>query len=368
MSWLAAVRRRAYLVSWLARWPGGLGRMLLCMATAWLVGCGPASPPVPWRIAVNPWVGYEPLVLAQETGTLPPAMRVVELASNTESKRAFRNGLIEVAALTLDEALRLADEGEALHIVAVLSDSAGADAVLARADVATRLTRLTQSTQPVGPQRLRIGLERTALGELMLAHWLAHQRLTVADVQPIHIEAADHEAALSNREVDVLVTFEPMKTRLEQSGAVNLLDTRSLPGEVVDVLVARPGLDAQRLAALLLAWDSARQRLVDASAPPEWLAEGLGLTATQYLQTLDGLHFLSLAHMRTRLQSAPDGAATAPLARNSEPMMATLQRLGLLQRPPDWATLLEAAPLAQALASQPPARSAAAPHPAGGRP
>ena len=67
--------------------------LVLCMVSAWLAGCGPASPPAPWRIAVNPWVGYEPLVLAQETGTLPPAMRVVELASNTETKRAFRNGL-----------------------------------------------------------------------------------------------------------------------------------------------------------------------------------------------------------------------------------------------------------------------------------
>ena len=97
-------------------------------------------------------MGYEPLVLAQETGTLPPAMRVVELASNTETKRAFRNGLIELAALTLDEALRLADEGEALHIVAVLSDSAGADAVLARADVAAR-NAPPRRRQPPHPPR-----------------------------------------------------------------------------------------------------------------------------------------------------------------------------------------------------------------------
>ena len=204
----------------------------------------------------------------------------------------------------------------------------------------------------------------------MLAQWLEHSRLSLADVLPVHIEAADHEAALSSREVDVLVTFEPMKTRLEQRGAVNLLDTRSMPGEVVDVLVARPGLDASRLAALLLAWDSARQRLVDASAPPEWLAAGLDLTSTQYLQTLDGLRFLPLADMRARLQpvAIPGEPATAPLARNSQHTVATLQRLGLLRQPPDWARLLDAEPLVQALASQPPAGSSAAPHPAGGRP
>lgn len=365
MARLACARPR------LARWPGWLGRLLVLACGVGLLGglaaCSPAPPPAPWRIAVNPWVGYEPLVLAQEMGTLPPAMRVVELASNTESKRAFRNGLIEVAALTLDEALRLADEGEALHIVAVLSDSAGADAVLARADVAASL-----GAAPARQRPLRVGLERTALGEWMLAHWLAHTHRTLADVQPIHLEAADHENALISRQVDVLVTFEPMKTHLEQRGAVNLLDTRALPGQVVDVLVARPGLDAQRLAALLYAWNSARQRLTDASAPPEWLATGVDLTPTQYLQSLAGLRFLPLAEMRQRLQPAPGQTtpASAPLAHAGQAMVITLQRLGLLRQPPDWARLLNPAPLAllTTVAPAPAAAPAGQPPAAGGRP
>jgi NitT/TauT family transport system substrate-binding protein len=336
------------------RWLAALG--LLCA----LVACQPRALTEPWRIAVSLWVGYEPLVLAQETGTLPPAMRVVELASNTESKRAFRNGLVELAALTLDEALRLADEGVALHIVAVLSDSAGADAVLAQPGVAARLAVARAPDQASDQPPLRIGLERTALGELLLAHWLLKMGLTQADVKLLHMEANDHENALRRDAVDLLVTFEPIKTRLVQRGAVNLLDTRELPGAVVDVLVARPGLDTERLAALLQAWQPAQQSL-SASAVPPWMAAALDLSPNEYQQALQGLRFLSLTEMQQRLQATPgtDGAAAA-LARQSEAMGRILQNMALIRQPPDWPRLLNPAPLLRALQG-PVARAAVLP-------
>lgn len=334
-----------------ARW----GRALAWLGLVWAVAlsmlaCQPAPPTEPWRIAISPWLGYEPLVLAQETDTLPPAMRVVELTSNTESKRAFRNGLVEVAALTLDEALRLADEGVALHIVAVLSDSAGADAVLAQPDVAARLAVARSPDQATDQPPLRIGLERTALGEFILAYWLDRQGLRPAGVQPIHLEAVEHENALSARTVDVLITFEPMKTRLEQRGVVNVFDTRELPGAVVDVLVARPGLDPERQAALLQAWDRAQRRLSTAAAPP-WMAAAVDLSPGDYQQALQGLRFLPLTQMLQRLQPTPgrNGAEAAPLAQNGQTMGTLLQHMALIRQPPDWSRLLNPEPLALAL-------------------
>jgi NitT/TauT family transport system substrate-binding protein len=336
-----------------ARW----GRAWAWLGLVWALAlstlaCQPAPPAEPWRIAISPWLGYEPLVLAQETDTLPPAMRVVELTSNTESQRAFRNGLVELAALTLDESLRLADEGVALHIVAVLSDSAGADAVLAPPDVAARLAVARSPNQATDRPPLRIGLERTALGEFLLAHWLDKQGLALADVQPTHLDAAEHENALTARTVDVLITFEPMKTRLERRGAVSVFDTRELPGAVVDVLVARPGLDPARLAALLLAWDGARQRLSNSAAPP-WMALALDLSAGDYQQALQGLRFLSLADMQQRLQPEPGhtGSDTAALARSGQAISANLQTWTLIRQAPDWPRLINPKPLALALQS-----------------
>jgi NitT/TauT family transport system substrate-binding protein len=60
-------------------------------------------------------------VLAGERRLFDPArIRVVKLSSNTESQRASRNGLLDGAALTPDEALRLADVGMDLKIITLL--------------------------------------------------------------------------------------------------------------------------------------------------------------------------------------------------------------------------------------------------------
>ncbi len=59
-------------------------------------------------VGTNVWPGYEPLYLARSLGLYGQApIRLVEYASATQVIRAFRNGAIDVAALTLDEVLLL---------------------------------------------------------------------------------------------------------------------------------------------------------------------------------------------------------------------------------------------------------------------
>ena len=105
------------------------------MAAPLLVACQPV-PAAPLALGLNAWVGYDPLVLARERGLIDTrAVKVIELSSSSETLRHFRNRLLDAAALTLDEALRLADEGFDPRVVAVLSASAGADVVLAVPEV-----------------------------------------------------------------------------------------------------------------------------------------------------------------------------------------------------------------------------------------
>ena len=117
---LRRVTRRGWL-----RLSGGLG-MAGATAALGLTGC---QRPVglPLTIGMNAWVGYDPLVLAREVGLCDPArLRLVELPTSTETIRQLRNGILDAAALTLDEVLRLTDEGMPLRIVQILSQSAGA--------------------------------------------------------------------------------------------------------------------------------------------------------------------------------------------------------------------------------------------------
>lgn len=311
---------------------------MLAGAALLLAACGEGPQP-PLRVGVNPWVGYDPLVLARDRKLLDSSrVRVVELGSNTESMRQLRNGVLEAAALTLDEALRLADEGTALRIVALLDVSHGADAVLAAPRIAG----------PADLKGKRVAVEEGAVGAMVLARLLQAGGLAAADVTVQRVEASQHEGALRAGRVDAVVTFEPMKSRLEAQGFRTIFDSRQMPGEIVDVLVVRPDVLAGRPAEvteLLAGWERGREALV---ARPEaaaaLLAPGADLTPDQYLATLRGLRFHSLADSARLLARHP-----APLAFGDARPAETLLRLGLIGRPPDWRALLAPEAAASAL-------------------
>ncbi|MCX7897407.1 MAG: ABC transporter substrate-binding protein [Rhodocyclaceae bacterium] len=302
------------------------------MRKAWLVALlllGCASPPEPaLRLALNAWIGYDPFVLAQAWGlTDPRRLRVVELVSNSESQRAFANDSAEAAAMTLDEALRLADAGVPLRIIAVLDVSDGADAILARPEITT----------PSGLKGRRIGVETSAVGHLVLSHFLAHAGLSWADVDVVAIEAGQHQAALTGGRVDAIVTFEPIKSMLLRHGFRLLYDSRAMPETIFDVLVVRPEFsDTSRL---LAAWREGMTALMhDPRKAAETLARGTGLSAEEYLAALQGLRFIPPAES-VRLLTASAGRA-APLETRAQPIVKELLALGLLRQAPNWTALL----------------------------
>ncbi len=156
---------------------GRVWRALVATALLALAACGePVVPPL--TVGMNPWVGYDPLVLARDRGlTDAEQLRVVELASASETLRHLRNGLLDAAMLTLDETLRLAESGVAVRIVAVLDESTGGDAVLAA-------PRITSPAQLKGEF---VAVEDSAVGALLLQRMLTKAGLTRADVRVTNI-------------------------------------------------------------------------------------------------------------------------------------------------------------------------------------
>ena len=280
------------------RWLAWLASV--CMA--WLVvGCGPRYEP-PLMVGTNIWAGYEPLYLARDLGYYDgQPLRLVELGSTTQVMDALRTGRLDVAGVTLDEALTLAHEGVPISVIWVMNISAGEDVIIARPPLA----------QVSDLRGRRVGVEQTAVGAYMLQGALQQAGLKVGEVTVVPLPIDEHVAAWRSGSVDALVTFDPARHVLLHEGGQEIFDSRSLPGEIVDVLVARHSAlqcCEQRIAALLRgqrqALDYLAQQRDDAllrmSRRPGTRPEDVG-------RALAGMELPDAARNRSLLQAPASG-------------------------------------------------------------
>jgi NitT/TauT family transport system substrate-binding protein len=180
------------------------------------------------------------LYLAQYLGAYGKDVDVIQLSSATEVMRAMAHGSVDVAALTLDEALLLASKGMDLVAIRVMDISRGGDAIV---------------TLNAGAQNslsgLKVGVENTALGAIVLSEALVQAGLNEADLEVVNLSVDEHEKALVAGRVDAVVTFEPVKSRLISKGAQVMFDTTQAPDLVVDMLVVREEALAEKHAQLV---------------------------------------------------------------------------------------------------------------------
>ena len=204
-----------------------LGSGLAAMAA--LGGLPACEQGQPLRVAIQPWAGYQFIALAREEGWLASAgLQLVDTSDNAMSLAALIQGQVDAAALTLDGALNLLEQGIKVIVVMVFDVSAGADAVLAKPEIKT-LAELKGK---------RVGVENSSLGAIMLAKVLEFSGLSKADLTVIQM-GSDHAKSWDNDKLDAIITYEPTLTQLLARGAMRLFDSRSLPQAIFDVLVVR---------------------------------------------------------------------------------------------------------------------------------
>lgn len=204
------------------RWMTGLLLLVL------LLGCVP-EPTRALKVATVLWPGYEPLYLARSLDAYQRNIDIIQLASTVEVVRALRNGSVDVIATTLDEALQLKAQGEDLVVLLVLNFSNGADSVLARPPL--------QSLSEI--KGMRVGVEQSGVGAVMLSSALQHAQLQRGDIQLVDVPVFQHVKAYEDKRIDVLVTYEPFSTQLRAMGANLLFDSSAFPDLIMDVLIVR---------------------------------------------------------------------------------------------------------------------------------
>lgn len=298
--------------------------MLSAVTLPWLLPLAACAPRRPLVLAGHPWPGYEPLFLARTLGYLPAQVELLDATSIRESIQLMLDGRVDGAMLTLDEALLLRDQGVSLQIVLVFDVSRGADMLLARPGLRDLAALRKQ----------RIGVEDSALGSLMLTLILEKAGLKREEVSVQRIAYDLHEAAWERRQIDALITYEPVAGRLIARGARPLLTTRDLPDTIFDVLAVRTDVlttHADSLRAGLQAYFKAlgylRQNPWDAAYR---VSPRLQISAEDLIDSLRGLELPDQVGNLSYL-AGPD----SPLLKAALRLSPIMRQAGLLRRPVD---------------------------------
>ena len=276
----------------------------------------------PLLIGTCVWPGYEPLYLARDLGYYGDmSVRLVEYTSATQVLRAFRNGTVQVAALTLDEVLLLREQGHQAQVILVLDISVGADAVLGRSGI----------NDIADLKGKRVGVENTAVGGYVLTRALQSAGLSPSDVTIVPLENNEHEREFKQGEIDAVVTYEPVRSRILNSGAKSLFDSSQIPNEIFDVLVVYPEVIKHRhdqLLRILQIWfqslDYLQEHPIDAA---QQMSVRMNLTPDELLASFDDLELPTLKQNIDLMVGDPSS-----LHRSGNMLATIMVETGLLEK------------------------------------
>lgn len=274
-------------------------RLMVLTPVLMLCSCTYENPST-LRLGTSIWPGYEPLYLARDLGYLDKTkVHLVEYSSATQVIQAYRNEHIDAAALTLDEVLLLLERDEKPRIILVMDISNGGDAIIGQPDISTFSAIKGK----------RIGVEGSALGAYMFTRSLEIYGIQRNTVQIIQIHVDNHEQAFHQREIDAVVTFEPVRSKLLAAGGTLLFDSKQLPGEIVDVLIVREEFLTKNITVVQHLVNAWYQALATFELQPEKSAEILGLrmklSANDTLAAYNGLKLPKQEENEHLLQSSP---------------------------------------------------------------
>lgn len=183
------------------------------------------------RIGMNTWPGYEPFMLAKDRGFLNENILISRVDSATDVIKAFKSDIVDVACITLDEAMLLQDSmKESVKIITIIDFSHGADVIIAKKHI--------KSMKELKDKR--VGVEASALGLFMISRAVdLTPELYFNDINIVNLGYEHHEEEFNAGNIDAVVTFEPIKTRLLKDGAHVIFNSKQIPGEIMDVMVVK---------------------------------------------------------------------------------------------------------------------------------
>jgi len=237
-----------------------LAMLAICLSTGFLASAGPAAASTV-KIGVQPWLGYGPWWIAAEKGFFAKHgvdAEVVNFTWDADMSAAVASGRVQVIAAATNTLIAIRNQGVDLQGFLVLDSAYEADAVLAPNSVKS-IAELKGK---------KVAYEAGATSDLLINYALKENGMSIKDIEPINMAAADAGLALIAGRVDVAVTYEPyISAALRQGEGYKVLYTGAeKPGLISDVAVSSSTYikeNPKTIEALIKAWDDAVRFLND---------------------------------------------------------------------------------------------------------
>jgi NitT/TauT family transport system substrate-binding protein len=205
-------------------------RSLILVLLLLLSACSP-PPPEPLRVAINPWPGFEYLYLAEQLKLFEAEgveVKILQFGSAHDSSRAYELGQVDGYCTTPGGVLLSREQsGRRPQIVHVTDYSSGGDLIVAKAPV-------QNLTQLVGK---RVGVEPGSLNSYILARALRSSGLSIEQLTLVNLGQDAMLEALQSGVIDAAVSYPPFSVpMLKQPHYQEIFTTRSIPGEILDVI------------------------------------------------------------------------------------------------------------------------------------
>lgn len=248
-----------------------------------------------FKIGVEPWLGYGQWHVAAKKNLYAAAgLSAVEVVNFTEDKdinAALASGQLDGASIATHTAMAMVAAGLPVKIVLLLDVSITADAIIAGKGV--------DAIKDLKGKE--VAFEEGTTSDILLKYALARNGLSVADIKPVPMPAADAGSALIASRVPVAVTYEPYLTAAKaQNKDIRAIFTAGEdPGLISDVLVVRDEVLKSRpgqVVAMIKAWDAAlKDYQADTKGGRAIIAEAVGSPADELDTAFDGVRYFSAA-------------------------------------------------------------------------
>ncbi|MEG4213800.1 ABC transporter substrate-binding protein [Microcoleus sp. Pol14C6] len=186
----------------------------------------------PLKVSCVPFVGYTPLIIAQEKGFFKAQGVDVELSYLDYSQfqdADFSAGKYDGIGLTLGDLVILSATNPDMQAVMVLDESTGADVVVAQSEIKT-IPNLKGK---------KLGANLGSFSELFVTEMLKTSQLTSDDVSLVKVEALEVPNRLQNNAIQAGHTWEPYLSESLKLGAHILFTSKQTPGLILDLVAFR---------------------------------------------------------------------------------------------------------------------------------